>query len=182
MSIFFLFHWIVLLLSLNSISCVFFSKTLEQYWSNHGLRLLLESLSFGDDVIKLFVRYVIYNYPFVTPLGFRVIVYPFDFGLGMCWGCIGWNWEAFKIFLEVGNRSQFEAIMGFFGSKIGVDMGEILTWDIIEAHLGRFWWILGEGSIIINLEGKKAIFQGGVPIGWNPKHETKWPKRMVLIF
>jgi hypothetical protein len=51
----------------------------------------------------------------------------FDFGLGMCWGCIGWNWEAFKIFLEVGNRSQLEAIMGFFGSKIGVDMGEILT-------------------------------------------------------
>jgi hypothetical protein len=31
MSIFFVFHSIVLLLSLNSISCVFFSKTLEQH-------------------------------------------------------------------------------------------------------------------------------------------------------
>jgi hypothetical protein len=82
------------------------------------VRLLLESLTFEDDVIKLFAKYDIYDYPFVTPLGFKVTIDPFDFGLGMCWGCIGggigWNWEAFKIFLEVGNR---RLLWGCFGSK-----------------------------------------------------------------
>ncbi len=88
--------------------------------------MLLESLTFGDDVIKLFARYVIYDYPFVTPLGFRVIVYPFDFGLGMCWGCIegciGWNWEAFKI---------------FWRWEIGVNWR--LLWGLLEARLGWIW-------------------------------------------
>jgi hypothetical protein len=123
MSIFFLFHWILLLSSLNSISYGFFSKTLEQYWNNHGVRLLVETLTFGDDVIQLFARFVIYGYPFVTPLAFRVIVYPFNFGLDMCWGCIRVELGSILDFLEVGNRSQLDVIYGV----------------VLEARLGWIW-------------------------------------------
>jgi hypothetical protein len=62
------------------------------------MKLFVKTLTFGDDVIKLFVRFAIYGYPFVTPLGFKVIVYPFDFSLGMCWGCIGVLGKHFRFF------------------------------------------------------------------------------------
>ncbi len=90
MSKFFLFPWIVILL--NSISFVFFLLNLQVMskwpWSE-------ECLTLGDDVIILFARFIISGHPFVTPPRFRVIVYPFNFDLGVCWSCIGggigWN-------------------------------------------------------------------------------------------
>jgi hypothetical protein len=61
-----------------------------------------ECLTLGDDdVTKLFARFIVKGYPFVTPPRFRVIVYiGFYYGLGMHWSCIGWNWETFGFFLR----------------------------------------------------------------------------------
>ncbi len=101
------------------------------------MRLLVETLTFGDDVIKLFARFAIYGYPFVTPHGLRVIVYPFDFGLGMCWGCIRVELGSILDFLEVGNRGQLEAILGLFWRQDWGGYGRNSDF-IIEAHLGLF--------------------------------------------
>jgi hypothetical protein len=39
---------------------------------------------------------------------------------------------------------------GLFWGKIRVEMRN-LTWDIIVAYLGLFWWILGEGQNRVEL-------------------------------
>jgi hypothetical protein len=120
--------------------CFFFPNLgaiLEWLWSD-------KCRTFGHYATKLFARFIVEGYPFVTPLISKVIVYPFDFGLGMCWNLHwGWHWvelkDFFQVFLEVGNRSQLVVILG---ARLGwihkiwleIILGHI--WDCFE----EFWW------------------------------------------
>ncbi len=132
MSKFFFFSLGSIFLQFNFPFLFFPSQTLEQYlewpWSE-------ECLTLGDDVTKLFARFIVQGYPFVTPSGFRVIDYPcFYFGLGMHQSCASGGIGRLLSFFEGGKQ---ESIGGCFGGKIQMDMGDF-TCYIIRAHLRSF--------------------------------------------